>query len=121
MSDVQIAPPASEPPVLSKTGPPFEPKNGNGNSNPQAPNLSNGSSIMSRKRKLETSEKENEPDQTSNPEKISKKLKWEAILRPKTGLNIEHAIYFNKDETSLFFENLEKEITYLRSVRHMTY
>lgn len=115
MSDVQIAPPASEPPVLSKTGPPFEPKNGNGNSNPQAPNLSNGSSIMSRKRKLETSEKENEPDQTSNPEKISKKLKWEAILRPKTGLNIEHAIYFNKDETSLFFENLEKEITYLSS------
>merc|ERR1711953_619334 len=47
--------------------------------------------------------------------KFLKKLKWEAILRPKTGLNIEHAIYFNKDETSLFFENLEKEVTYLSS------
>lgn len=43
-----------------------------------------------------------------------KKLKWETIIRTKTGLNLEHALYFTKDETKYYFAQLEKEIEYLR-------
>ena len=43
-----------------------------------------------------------------------KKLKWETIIRAKTGLNLEHALYFAKDETKHYFTQLEKEIEYLR-------
>ena len=120
MSEVQIAPPCPpEPPALTKSAlaPPFGP---NGGTNQTG---NNQSTIVNRKRKLETSEKENEPENDNGdsepetnpePEKKLKKLKWETILRPKTGLNIEHVNYFNKEETNLYFNNLENEIKYLR-------
>ena len=65
--------------------------------------------ILSRKRKLEETSGEGD----EKPE-VRKKLKWETIQRSKTGLHLEHAIYFKPDETKNFFQSLENEIEYLR-------
>ena len=106
MSDVQIAPPDVQKvsPFLGETKPNAMP--------------------FSRKRKLEAAENNGEVSggeknagvggENNSSEKNSKKLKWETIQRIKTGLDLEYAIYFNKDETKLFFQNLENEIQYLR-------
>jgi len=66
--------------------------------------------ILSRKRKLEETSGEGD----EKPE-VRKKLKWETIQRSKTGLHLEHAIYFKPDETKNFFQSLENEIEYLSS------
>jgi len=70
--------------------------------------------ILTRKRKI--SESSDQPQKESDEVVQSlprKKLKWETIIRAKTGLNLEHALYFAKDETKHYFTQLEKEIEYL--------
>lgn len=66
--------------------------------------------LVSRKRKNE----ENIENGDHGVQAKTKKLKWETIHNKKCEATIEHAIYYNKEETKEYFEKLEKQITYLR-------
>lgn len=89
MTDVQVQAPSTE---LTKTA------------------LGESLNILTRKRKISDSEPAAKEAPSEAPRK---KLKWETIIRTKTGLNLEHALYFTKDETKYYFAQLEKEIEYL--------
>jgi len=69
--------------------------------------------IITRKRKISESSDQPTTKDIETEALPRKKLKWETIIRTKTGLNLEHALYFTKDETKHYFTQLEKEVEYL--------
>ena len=81
----------------------------------QLPNPADSNSLdkylVSRKRK---NEENIENGDQNGVQSRTKKLKWETISNKRCEAHIEHAIYFNKEETQDYFEKLEKQIKYLR-------